>query len=132
MSVLYLRVRTPEGLALDHEVRSIRVEDRDGWIGILPNRRDLLAVLPAGLVLFADDEGEGYVAISGGLLELTHNDCRISARVARVARDPSAAAEALDVLLRERRERSERRREVLDQLEREALRRVAHVAREGT
>lgn len=132
MSALRLRVRTPEGLALDREVRSIRAEDEDGWIGILPGRRDLLAVLPPGLVLFADaDEGEGYVALSGGLLELTSGDCRISAHDARVARDPSAAADALDALLRNRRERSERRREVLSQLEREALRRVALAVREG-
>lgn len=128
---LRLRVRTPEGLALDREVRSIRVEDEDGWIGILPGRRDLLAVLPPGLVLFATDEGEGYVAVSGGLLELTSGDCRISAHDARVAGDPVAAADALDALLRGRRERSERRREVLGQLEREALRRIALAVREA-
>src|SRR5690606_19701175 len=127
---LRLRVRTPEGLVLDREVRSVRAEDEDGWIGILPGRRDLLALLPPGLVLFGDEEGEGYLAISGGLLDLTAGECRVMAREARLARDPGEAAEALAALLRARRERSERRREVLDELEREALRRVASSVRE--
>lgn len=130
MSALRLRVRTPEGLLLDREVRALRVEDEDGWIGVLPGRRDLLAVLPPGLVLFTDEEGEGFVAIAGGLLELTGGECRVVASDARLARDPREAAELLDALLRARKERGGRRREVLDELEREALRRVAGAVRE--
>ncbi|HEY8432725.1 MAG TPA: hypothetical protein VIL20_30350 [Sandaracinaceae bacterium] len=130
MRTLRLRVRTPEGLVLDREVKAVRVEDADGWVGILPGRRDLIALLVPGLVLFDDEAREGYVAVSGGLLELTAGECRVMVGDARLARDPSEAAEALAALLRARRERSERRRAVLDELEREALRRVASAVRE--
>lgn len=131
MSALRLRVRTPDGLVLDRDVRSLRVEDEDGWVGVLPGRRDLIALLPPGLVLFTDDEGDGFVAISGGLLELTDGDCRVVTGDARLARAAREAADLLDALFVARKERGERRRDVLDDLEREALRRVAGAVRES-
>ena len=82
---LRLRVRTPEGLLYDDLVSSIRAEDRDGWFGILPGRRDVLATLPPGLLLFADAEGDGFVALSGGLLALRGGECRVMASEARLA-----------------------------------------------
>ena len=131
MSVLVLAIRTPEGLAYDGPVRSIRAEDEDGWFGILPGRRDVVAVLPPGLVLFEDEEGEGFVAISGGVLDHCNDRCRVMAREARLSRAPLEAAAELDALVGGRRERSERRREVADDLEREALRRMARALREA-
>ena len=127
---LSLAIRTPLGLLYEGSVRSIRAEDLDGGFGILPGRRDLAAALPPGLVLFEDAEGDGYVAVSGGVLELTGGACRVMAPEAELARDPTDAAERLVALRAARRERSERRRGVLFDLEREALRRLANSLRE--
>ncbi|HJL15233.1 MAG TPA: hypothetical protein RMH99_06230 [Sandaracinaceae bacterium LLY-WYZ-13_1] len=128
---LTLRVRTPEGLAFDGPVDAIRAEDADGWFGILPGRRDVVAVLPPGLLLFEDAEGDGFVALSGGLLELTRDRCRVVVREARVAREAEAAADALDTLIEARRARIEHRRGVMEDLEREALRRLARALEEA-
>lgn len=130
MSSLSLAVRTPRGLVYEGQVEAIRAEDLDGHFGILPGRRDLAAVLPAGLVMFADESGDGYVAVSGGVLELTGGACRVIAPEAELARDPEEAAGKLIELRRARREQAERRRGVLEDLEREALRRLAHTFRE--
>lgn len=127
---LTLAVRTPEGLLYEGAVRSIRAEDLDGGFGILPGRRDLAAVLPVGLVLFEDDAGDGFVAVSGGVLELTAGRCRVMAPEAALARDPDDAASALGALRAAREARTARRRGVLADLEREALRRLAHAMRE--
>jgi len=131
VSALRLRIRTPAGLALDSEVSAIRAEDEDGWFGILPGRRDIVAVLPPGLLLFTDADGEGYAAVSGGLLDLSGPECRVMVREARVAREARRAADALESLLATRRERSERRRSVMRDLEREALRRLSRSVREA-
>lgn len=128
---LRLRVRTPEGLLHDGAVTSIRAEDRDGWFGILPGRRDVLATLPPGLVLFTDAAGDGFVAISGGLLSLQRGECRVMAPEARLARDPVAAADALEALRTRRRERAGRRRGVMEDLEREALVRMTRAMRDA-
>lgn len=128
---LALSVRTPDGLVFDGPVAAIRAEDEDGWFGILTGRRDVVAVLPPGLLLFEDADGDGFVALSGGLLDLSHDRCRVMAREARLSRDAEAAAAELDELLTARRERSERRRGVMTDLEREALRRLARSLREA-
>lgn len=128
---LRLRVRTPEGLLYDDLVSSIRAEDRDGWFGILPGRRDVLATLPPGLLLFADAEGDGFVALSGGLLALRGGECRVMASEARLARDPVRAADAPAGSRARRRERAARRRDVMADLEREAIGRMARALREA-
>jgi len=122
---LRLAVRTPEGLVFDGTVAAIRAEDLDGGFGILPGRRDLAAVLPPGLVLFTDDDGDGYVAVSGGVLELIGGRCRVVAGEAELARDPEEAARALRSVHESRASRAARHTGVLEDLEREALHRLA-------
>ena len=126
---LVLRVRSPDGTLFEGPVSSIRAEDQQGWFGILPGRTDVIALLPPGLVLFEDAEGEGFVAISGGVLDLRGESCRVMGREARVSRDPVLAAALLQELLVSRRERAVHRREVHGDLEREALRRMVGVMR---
>lgn len=122
---LHLMVRTPHGLAYDGAVRRVRAEDQDGWVGILPGRRDLVGVLVPSLVLFEDEQGEGFIAIPGGLLDLRAGRCRVMSREAQVARDPALAARELTRILGGRHERAAHQRQIMSDLEREALRRLA-------
>jgi F-type H+-transporting ATPase subunit epsilon len=126
---LRLHARSPEGVLLDSPVAWLRAEDESGWFGVLPGCEDLVAVLPPGLLLFEDERGEGFLALSGGLLSLEAGACTVLVHDGRVAREVEAAASALGRLLQERRRRSEHRRGVLDDLDREALRRVARSLR---
>lgn len=124
-----LTVRTPGGLVYDAEVESLRAEDLSGWFGVRPGREDVVAVLPPGLLLVKDGEGEGLVALSGGLLSLERGVCRVMAREAVVSRDLSEVAERLAALQRQRGERSAQRRDALERLAREALRRMVRGGR---
>lgn len=121
---LRLTIRTPGGLLFDAPVTSVRAEDASGWFGLRPGREDVVAVLPPGLLLFTDEAGEGYVALSGGLLALEAGVCRVTAREAVISRSLDDVAERLDELQRLRGRQSDTRRDVLHQLAREALRRM--------
>lgn len=125
---LTLAVRTPLALLFDGPVRSIRAEDLDGWFGIWPGRRDIVAAMPPGILLFEDAEGDGFVALTGGLLSLRKGRCRVMAPKASLARDVEQAAERLAEWTASQKARSERQRSVLDDLEREALRRAVREA----
>lgn len=122
---LRLLIGTPEGLVVERDVESITAEDRSGWLGILPGREDLVAILPPGLLVFRDAEGEAYVAVAGGLLELRAGVCRVLVRDAIVERDLDSVAGNVEALRRERREAGDRRRSMVDDLAREAMRRLA-------
>jgi F-type H+-transporting ATPase subunit epsilon len=121
---LELELRTPSGPVLDQPVLAITAEDRTGWFGVLPGREDLIAVLPPGLLVYRDAEGEGFVALSGGLLGLKDGRCRVLATEATTARDLDTIASEVARQARRRRERSEVHRGVVRDLAREALRRL--------
>lgn len=125
MKALRLKLRTPEQLLVDRDVSAIKAEDRSGWLGILPGREDVIAVLPPGLLIFRDGEGESYVALSGGLLDLRGSLCRVLAREAVLEQNLDSIAERVEALLRTRRDADARRRSVLDDLVREVMRRLA-------
>ncbi len=125
MAVLRLGVRTPRGLLYDSVVSSIVAEDASGWFGVLPGRTDLIATLVPGLLLFEDDEGEGFVALAGGLLNLRAGQCRVMAREAVLTRNLEAVEETLDASIRDHARRVASRGDVIDGLTREAMRRLA-------
>ncbi|MCA9623430.1 MAG: hypothetical protein KC731_30625 [Myxococcales bacterium] len=122
---LHLEIRTPRGLLVDGPIRRLAAEDLDGWFGILPGRTDVVAALPAGLLVFEDEDGEAFLALAGGLLDLRAGDCRVMAREAVLSRDLDAISEAVDAHIDERRRRGGRQRDVMADLAREALRRLA-------
>ena len=124
MSNLDLGIRTPVSIVFQGPVRAIRAEDLDGWFGIRPGRRDLAAVLPAGLLLFEDEAGEAFVALAGGLLDLRGDCCRVMAREAVLARQLEEIAGLVERHARARQQRTETQRDVFDDLAREALRRL--------
>ncbi|MCC6903386.1 MAG: F0F1 ATP synthase subunit epsilon [Polyangiaceae bacterium] len=122
---LRLAVRTPHGVAFDAPVSRILAEDLDGWFGIAPGRSDLVAVLPPGLLVARDGDGELFVALAGGLLNLKDDSCRVTARDATVSRDLDEISGRAEELVRARGSRRQRQAGVIDELVREALRRMA-------
>jgi alternate F1F0 ATPase F1 subunit epsilon len=125
MSNLDLGIRTPVSTVFHGPVRSIRAEDLDGWFGIRHGRRDLAAVLPAGLLLFEDEAGEAFVALAGGLLDLRGDCCRVMAREVVLARRLEEIASLVEKHSRARQQRPDTQRDVFDNLAKEALRRLA-------
>ncbi|MBK6515279.1 MAG: F0F1 ATP synthase subunit epsilon [Polyangiaceae bacterium] len=125
MSALRLALRSSSGLLFDGPVEAISAEDQSGWFGVLPGREDLIAVLPPGLLMFRDEQGEAFVALAGGLLDLRRERCRVLARDALVERSLDEVAGRVETLLTLRRQAGARRRSVVDDLAKEAMRRLA-------
>ncbi len=121
---LRLEMRTPAELLYTGDVQRIRAEDLDGWFGILPGRPDLLAVLPAGLLVFEDDEGEAYVANGGGVLNLERGHCRVALHSAILTRTSAGLTEALEQSHQVRERQLSTQTQVVDVLIHEALQRT--------
>ncbi|MEZ4390175.1 MAG: hypothetical protein R3A48_03690 [Polyangiales bacterium] len=124
MSALTLKVHTPSGLLVDQSVLAVRAEDLSGWFGILPGRESVVAVLPPGLLLYRDAQGEGFVALAGALLRHEGGECHVTAREAVSARSLELVAPMLQAQLTRRGERAEMQRDAVHRLAREALRRM--------
>ena len=129
MSQLRLELRTPHGLVVDQPVVAITAEDLSGWFGVAPGRAELVAVLPPGLLTYRDEESEAFVALAGGLLHVSGARCRVLAREAVVSRNLDDIADQLEAHLGSRTARRESQRSVMDELVREALRRMAEEVR---
>jgi len=65
---LRLVARTPQGVALDERVSSLRVPTDTGQVGLRPRSEPAALVVEPGLVLAASGEGLRFVATVGGLL----------------------------------------------------------------
>src|SRR6185436_11101837 len=76
-AALTLRVITPEKVALDIQVRSVRIPGVDGSIGILPRHAPMVAALDTGLLRYKTDGGESLLFVSGGFAEVRHNTVRV-------------------------------------------------------
>jgi F-type H+-transporting ATPase subunit epsilon len=124
-----LSIRTPQGIVFSGEVLAVRAEDESGWFGVRPGREDVVAVMPPGLLMLRDEQGEGFVAHAGGLLSVHGGSCRVTAREAAFTRALDDVAGRLEDLLRLRAARAEVQRDVLDRLAREALRRIVRERR---
>ncbi|MCB9691162.1 MAG: F0F1 ATP synthase subunit epsilon [Alphaproteobacteria bacterium] len=124
MTPLTVEIRTPSGVVLQAPALAVSAEDRTGWFGIRPGRTDLVAVLPPGLLVVRDQEGETFVALSGGLLSLESGHCRVITTEASVSRDLDTVATEVARQHRRRQERAEVHHAVVRDLAREALRRI--------
>jgi alternate F1F0 ATPase F1 subunit epsilon len=127
-SALHLLLRTPDGLQYDGPILRLRAEDLDGWFGIGPGRPDLISVLPPGLLVFEDTEGEAFVANGGGTLDLKDGVCRVAVRSAVIARQPESVARALGEQRASMEHHKRVEHETLDVLIKEAMRRTADPA----
>ncbi len=125
---LALVVRTPTGLVIDQRVESVVAEDRDGWFGLLPARAELVAILPAGFLLFTEPEGsEGFVAHAPAVLHHHAGRCRVLTSEASVARRIEDVPEVARAGTTRRAEQAARREDAVGRLVRELQRRLLEV-----
>jgi len=84
---LHLQVATPERQLVDEAVARVEIPGKDGYLGILPEHAPLLSELGAGVLSYASDSQEKFVAIDGGFLEVLENEVRVLAEHAEFGRD---------------------------------------------
>ena len=106
MATLTLRVITPDRIALDQEVDSVRLQATDGSLGVLPRHAPMVAALDTGLIRFKTGGKESVLFAAGGFAEMHADTLRV---VTQASEKPSEIDEA------RAREAERRARERLDQ-----------------
>jgi F-type H+-transporting ATPase subunit epsilon len=77
-----LQVVTPERSLLNLEVEALVVPATEGYLGILPDHAPLIAGLNAGPVKYRHEGKDKYLVVSGGFIEVLHNQAIILANAA--------------------------------------------------
>lgn len=81
MAQLTLRIITPERIALDEPVVSVRLPGVDGSIGVLPRHAPMIAALDFGVLSYTrPGGGEGRIFVSGGFAEVRGDTLRVISR----------------------------------------------------
>lgn len=76
---LTLRVITPERIALDRSVASVRLPALDGSMGVLPHHAPMIAALDTGLLRYRVEPGgpAQVLFVSGGFAEVRGETLRL-------------------------------------------------------
>ena len=122
-----LRILLPYAVFLEcTAVTRIVAEGRGGAFGILPRRRDGVAALPPGILVFETaDEGERYVALDEGVLIKTGREVRVSVRDALIGTDLGHLRAAVEERFLTLDEHEQSVRSVMAKLEGGLIRRLA-------
>jgi F0F1-type ATP synthase epsilon subunit len=96
-----LLILTPDRVAVDERVTSIRFQQPDGWQGILAHHAPYLTRLVDGVMLYrlAADPAPRYVVLYGGTLQVTRDEVVVLTAVA----EPGRSLQELEQRLSERR-----------------------------
>lgn len=70
MSTVLLEVVTPERVVLSHEVNMVSLRGGAGELGILPRHMPLATTVKPGVIKVKIPEGEDYIAVSSGFLQV--------------------------------------------------------------
>ena len=86
-NTLKLEIITPECVTVSDETTSIVLNAIDGYLGIWPNHAPLIAGLCPGALHYETSQGEKYVFVAGGFVEVSDNIVSIIAPAAERAAD---------------------------------------------
>jgi F-type H+-transporting ATPase subunit epsilon len=81
-ALMNLKILLPFGIYAEKtEVSRIVADTREGSFGLLPHRRDCIAALAPGILIYQNEgESEVYVAVDEGVLVKTGSDVLVSVR----------------------------------------------------
>ena len=96
-----LEILTAEGVLFDGDVDSVVAPGSEGELGILPSHAALMTMLQPGELRYRTAEGESYLAVHGGFMEVRGDHVIVLAD----------AAEHVDTIDAERAEEAVRRAE---------------------
>jgi F-type H+-transporting ATPase subunit epsilon len=79
---MHLKLVTLTGTKFEDEVYEVVLPTLDGEIGVLPNHMPLISVATAGVVAVKKNRGDSdsqreFFAISGGVIEIEHNQLNL-------------------------------------------------------
>jgi F-type H+-transporting ATPase subunit epsilon len=79
--MLNLRIVSPEQIAYDGEVESVKVPGILGSFEILTNHAPIISALQKGNVEFVNADGRHQMTINGGFVEVQKNQVRLCVEV---------------------------------------------------
>ena len=79
--MLRLRIVSPESIAFDGEVESVKVPGILGNFEILNNHAPIISALQTGMVEYDDAEGRHQLSINGGFVEVQKNKVSLCVEV---------------------------------------------------
>ena len=94
--MLKLEIVTPEKKVLDETVDSVTVPTATGEIGILPNHAPLISALRSGILSYTSKGATDKFVVSGGFVEVSHDQVAILTDVAERADEIDAEAAKTD------------------------------------
>jgi F-type H+-transporting ATPase subunit epsilon len=129
---MHLKVLLPfQVFAEKDDVSQIVAETRTGSFGLLPHRRDCVAEIVPGILIYASEsEGEICLAVDEGILVKTGLDVFVSVRNAIGGTDLEQLREAVEREFVNLNAREQNIREVMDKMERGLITRMARLKHE--
>jgi F-type H+-transporting ATPase subunit epsilon len=122
-----LKVLLPFRIFAD-KIRVVRIvaETREGSFGLLPHRRDCVAALAPGILIYeTKSQGEVYVAVDEGVLVKTDLDVLVSVRNAIGGTDLGQLRDSVEREFMNLNEREQNVRSVMAKMESGFIRRLA-------
>jgi F-type H+-transporting ATPase subunit epsilon len=122
-----LKILLPFGIFAEKTgVSRIVADTREGSLGLLPHRRDCVAALAPGILIYQNEgESEVYVAVDEGVLVKTGLDVHVSVRNAIGGTDLGQLHEAVKREFLNLSEREQSVRSVMAIMESDFIRRLA-------
>ncbi len=107
MVTLTLRLITPDRIALDEIVDSVRLPAIGGSLGVLPRHAPMVAALDTGLIRYKKNGAERVLFCAGGFAEMHGNTLRVVTQSSERPEDiDEARARAAEKRARERLDRT--------------------------
>lgn len=91
MATLTLRIITPDRIALDQVVESVRLPALDGSLGVLPRHAPMVAALDTGLLRYTVGGREHVLFCAGGFAEMHGDTLRVVTQASEAPQDIDAA-----------------------------------------
>jgi len=95
--LIRLLVVTPDDVIIDQKIISIRVQQPDGWKGILAHHAPYITQLLSGVMMyrFPHEDEPRYLVVYGGTLEVQDNMIVVLTAAAEPGADPKVLAQAI-------------------------------------
>jgi F-type H+-transporting ATPase subunit epsilon len=92
-----LLVVTPDDVVIDRKVVSIRLQQPDGWKGVMAHHAPYITQLLSGVMMYhvPEERDPSYLALYGGTLEVQDNMIVVLTAAAEHGDDPAVLAQAI-------------------------------------
>ncbi len=121
MSVMTIRVVTPDKLVFDGEAERVFARGIDGDFAVLYNHIPMMTPLGVGELRIEMQGESSYVAIESGILEISNNHINVLSNDAMMAEDIDVARAKMELERTERQKQNAKSREDLIKSEMEIV-----------